>query len=85
MLKMSRKHRKIYKHFANYVLYGINLSTQQYVCWKELSPEAIISLLPVNSKSKNIDRVVGQLTADILNENLKAAKIERANQDRIEL
>jgi hypothetical protein len=72
------------EHFANYVLYGIILSTQQHVWWKELSSEAISLLLPVSSKSKNIDRVVGQLTSDILNENLRAAKIERANQERIE-
>lgn len=72
------------EHFANYVLYGINLSTQQHVWWKELSAEVISSLLPVNSKRKNIDLAVGNLAAEILNENLRVAKIERANQDRIE-
>ncbi len=72
------------EHFANYVLYGINLSTQQHVWWKELSAEVISSLLPVNSKSKNIDQVAGSLAASILNENLRLAKVERANQARIE-
>ncbi len=72
------------EHFANYVLYGINLSTQQHVWWKELSAKAISSLLPVNSNHKNIDQAVGHLAANILNENLRLAKIERANQARIE-
>lgn len=71
------------EHFANYVLHGINLSTQQHVWWKELSAGAISSLLPVNSKHKNIDQAVGHLAAHVLNENLRLAKIERANQARI--
>lgn len=72
------------EHFANYVLYGINISTQQHVWWKELSAEVISSLLPVNSKCKNLDQAVGHLAANILNENLRLAKIERANQAQIE-
>lgn len=72
------------EHFANYVLHGINISTQQHVWWKGLSAEVISSLLPVNSKRKNIDQAAGNLAASILNENLRAAKIDRANQARIE-
>lgn len=72
------------EHFANYVLHSINLSTQQHIWWKELSAEVISSLLSVNSKSKNINQAVEYLAANILNENLRLAKIERANQARIE-
>lgn len=71
------------EHFANYVLYGINLSSQQYTWWKSLGAELIRLLQPVQSVNENHNSFVNQQIADVLAENLRQAKIEKANQQRI--
>lgn len=71
------------EHFANYVLYGINLSSQQYTWWKCLGAEAIGLLQPVHSIGENYNSFMGQQIGKVLTENLQQAKIDRANQDRI--
>lgn len=72
------------EHFANYVLYGINLSSQQHTWWKCLGAEIINLLQPVQGVRDNHNSFLSQQIADLLNENLRQAKIERANRERIE-
>ena len=72
------------EHFANYVLHGINLSSQQHTWWKCLGAEMIGLLQPVQSIQDNHHHVVNQQIATVLNGNLRQAKIERANRERLE-
>ena len=72
------------EHFANYVLHGINLSSQQYIWWKCLGAEVISLLQPVQNIRDNYNSFINRQIADVLNENLRQAKIDRANQARIE-
>jgi hypothetical protein len=72
------------EHFANYVLYGINLSSQQHTWWKCLGAEIISLLQPVQCVGANYSSFMGQQIAEVLNENLRQAKIEKANRERIE-
>ncbi len=72
------------EHFANYVLHGINLSSQQHIWWKYLGSEVISLLQPVQSVGGNYNSFIGHQVAEVLNENLRQAKIERANRERIE-
>lgn len=72
------------EHFANYVLYGINLSSQQHTWWKCLGAEVISLLQPVQGVRDNRNSFMSQQIAEVLNENLRQAKIERANRERIE-
>jgi hypothetical protein len=71
------------EHFANYVLYGINLSSQQHTWWKCLAAEVISLLQPVQGALDNHNSFMSQQIAQVLNENLRQAKIERANRERI--
>lgn len=72
------------EHFANYVLHGINLSSQQHTWWKCLGAEVISLLQPVQGVRDNYSSFIGQQAAEILNENLRQAKIEQANRERTE-
>jgi len=72
------------EHFANYVLHGINFSSQQNTWWKCLGAEVVRLLQPVQSVGENYNSLVGQQIANVLNENLRQAKIEKANRERIE-
>lgn len=72
------------EHFANYVLHGLNLSSQQHVWWKNLGSEIISFLQPTQSQRENLNTYVNQQASEILQENLRQAKIERANRERIE-
>lgn len=72
------------EHFANYVLHGINLSSQQHTWWKCLGAESISLLQPVQSVTDNYNSFKSQQIAEVLNENLRQAKIEKANRERIE-
>lgn len=71
------------EHFANYVIYGLNLSSQQNLWWKNLGAEVISKLQPVQGKDENYQSFVRDQILDFLNENLRQALIERANQNRI--
>jgi hypothetical protein len=72
------------EHFANYVLHGINLSSQQHTWWKCLSADIISLLQPAQSISENYNSFMSQQIAEVLNESLRQAKIDQANQNRIE-
>lgn len=72
------------EHFVNYILYGINLSSQQHTWWKGLGAEVIGLLQPVQGVRNNYSNFIGKQAAEILNENLRQAKIEQANRERIE-
>jgi len=72
------------EHFANYVLYGIDLSSQQHLEWKSLGSKMISQLQPVQSMRSNYNSIMSQQISDVLKENLRRAKIEQANQKRIE-
>lgn len=72
------------EHFANYVLYGINLSSQQHTWWKALGAEVISRLQPVQGVADNYNSLIAQQISDVLNENLRQAKIKGANQERID-
>jgi hypothetical protein len=71
------------EHFANYVFYGINLSSQQHTWWKCLGAEVISLLQPVQGVGDNYNSFMSQQIAEVLNENLRQAKIERTNRERI--
>jgi hypothetical protein len=71
------------EHFVNYVLYGINLSSQQHTWWKCLSADIISILQPAQSISENYNSFMSQQIVEVLNENLRQAKIDKANRDRI--
>ena len=71
------------EHFANYVAHGLALSTQQHTWWKDLSAKSIRMLQQSQDIHSNISDAIGQEVADILNENLRQAKICKANQERI--
>lgn len=72
------------EHFANYVLHGINLSSQRQTWWKGLSADIISFLQPAQSISENYNSFMSQQIAEVLKENLRQATIDKANQDRIE-
>jgi hypothetical protein len=72
------------EHFANYVLHGLNFSSQQYVWWKNLGSVVISLLQPTQSVGENYNSYMGEQISGILNENLRRAKIDRANRDQIE-
>jgi hypothetical protein len=66
------------------VLHGINLSSQQHLWWKCLGSELIASLQIVSRVRDNYSNFTGQQVAKLLNENLKRAKLDKANQERLE-
>ncbi|MCU0565789.1 MAG: lecithin retinol acyltransferase family protein [Oculatellaceae cyanobacterium Prado106] len=72
------------EHFANYVLHGINFSSQQHTWWKSLGAEVICFLQPVQPVRDNHNYFITQQIAAVLNENLRQARIERVNRERIE-
>lgn len=72
------------EHFANYILYGLDLSSQQYLEWKSLGSKIISQLQPVQSVRSNYNSIMSQQISDVLKENLRRAKIEQANRKRIE-
>lgn len=72
------------EHFANYVLYGIDFSSQQHLWWKSLGSSILSQLQPVQSVRSNYNSIMGQQISDFLKENLRQAKIQKANQKRIE-
>ncbi len=72
------------EHFANYVLHGLNFSSQQYVWWKTLGASVIGFLQPAQSASENYHSHMSRQISKALNENLRQAKIESANRERIE-
>lgn len=72
------------EHFANYVLYGLNFSSQQHTWWKELGAEVLSRLQPTQGRGANYQSFMRQQVADLLNENLRQERIKRANQERID-
>ena len=72
------------EHFANYVIYGLNLSSQKNLWWKNLGANVISCLQPTQSVQENYQEYMRQQIVDVLNENLKQAKIERTNCEHIE-
>lgn len=70
------------EHFANYVAHGLALSTQQHTWWKDLGAKTIHILQPTHNKHFNVSDAIGREAADVLNENLRQAKICNAYQDR---
>ena len=72
------------EHFANYILYGINFSSQQQVWWKCLGAEAVRHLQLVQSVRSNFNNYIGQQVSEAIKEDLRRSKIERANQERID-
>ena len=72
------------EHFANYVLHGINLSSQQHTWWKCLGAEVISLLQPVQGLQDSYSSFMSQQVAEVLSENLRQVKIEKANRERID-
>lgn len=70
------------EHFAKYVKYGLPLSGQMDQWWKELGAELIALLQPTQDKSGNISDYVGKQASNVLEENLRQARIARANKER---
>jgi hypothetical protein len=52
--------------------------------WKCLSADIIGLLQPAQSISENYNSFMSQQIAEVLNENLRQSKIDKANQDRID-
>jgi len=71
------------EHFANYVLHGLNLSSQQHLWRKNLGANVISLLQPIQSISENYHSHISSQISTVLNENLRQAKIERANHEHI--
>ena len=72
------------EHFAHYVLYGLNISRQTSAWWNGFGAEVIALLQPVQKVSDNVNDYIGEQVSEILNANLRRARIEKANQSRIE-
>ena len=72
------------EHFANYVLHGINISSQQHTWWKSLGADVISLLQPAQSVQDNYSSFVSQQISELLNENLKQEQINKANQERMD-
>jgi hypothetical protein len=72
------------EHFANYVLHGLNFSSQQHVWGKTLGASIISFLQPTQSVSENCHNHMSRQISEVLNENLRQSQIERANHERIE-
>lgn len=72
------------EHFANHILYGLSLSSQQNLWWKSLGAQATSLLQPVQSVSENYNSFMRQQIADVLSENLRQARIERINREHID-
>lgn len=72
------------EHFANYVLHGLNFSSQQHVWWKALGASVISFLQPTQSTSENYHSHIHREISEVLNTNLRQAKIDRANRESIE-
>ena len=72
------------EHFVNYVLYGLNLSSQKNLWWKNLGANVISCLQPTQSVQENCQEYMRQQIADVLKENLRQAKIDRVNREHIE-
>lgn len=72
------------EHFANYVLYGLNLCSQKNLWWKDLGANVISCLQPTQSFRENYQKFIRLQIADVLRRNLRQAKIDRANQEHKE-
>lgn len=72
------------EHFANYVLHGINHSRQMYDSFNQIGAIVVEMLQPVNSASANYSDAVAMQAAYLLNEQLRKAKIDYANAERVE-
>lgn len=70
------------EHFAKYVKYGLPLSAQTDKWWKELGAELIAKLQPTQGKRGNISDYVGKQASNVLEDNLRQARIARANKER---
>lgn len=64
-------------------LYGLQLCTQSDVWWKCLGANVISLLQPTQSPRENSSEFVCQQINEYLQENLRQAKIKRANEERI--
>jgi len=72
------------EHFANYVLHGLNLSSQVDPWWKKLSADVVALLQPTQGKGENVSDYVGRQVSGILEESLRRVRTERANRERID-
>ncbi|MDM7954578.1 MAG: hypothetical protein QUV07_15365 [Cyanobium sp. CZS 25K] len=72
------------EHFANYVLYGINHSSQMYTFFKCIGADIVSLLQPTQAASENYSDAFARQVAYRLNEQLRNSKIERANRERVE-
>ena len=72
------------EHFANYVLYGLSFSSQKQLWWKALGSDVIGFLQLTQSASENYHSYMSKQISEVLNENLKQAKIERSKRERFE-
>ncbi|MFM7384121.1 MAG: hypothetical protein ACKO1W_13885 [Microcystaceae cyanobacterium] len=61
------------EHFANYVIYGLDISSQQSTWWKFLGSDIIQRLQPSQTVSQNL----GQEISQVLNHNLILVKISK--------
>lgn len=68
------------EHFANYVMYGLNLSSQQQNWWKSLGSDIIQRLQPSNSINQNIEQEI----ANLLNYNLAVVKISKFQKEYLD-
>jgi hypothetical protein len=60
------------------------LSSQKNLWWKSLGANVISSLQSTQSVQENFQDYMRQQIADVLRENLRQAKINRANLEHIE-
>jgi hypothetical protein len=72
------------EHFVNYVLYGMNYSTQIHNSFKQMGALAIKILQPAKSSSANYNDAVAKQLAYRIGIQIRKNKINRANAERIE-
>ena len=71
------------EHFANYVLHGLPQSSQMYLAFKQMGADVLAKLQPTQSVKQNRNAILAQLAAEVLQENHRRARIDKANQERI--
>ncbi len=71
------------EHFANHVLYGLPLSSQQNTPHENLGSFLLSFIQSAQSIRENKDEIIRQQAADVLNNNLQQAKNQRSNEEHI--
>lgn len=70
------------EHFANFVKHGLSMSGQVDSWWMRLGAEAVAILQSTQAKRDNFSDYVCRQVSDLFEEDLRQARIARANKER---